>query len=78
MCTSKFPLTIIFQCIANIFAEYNQKDATFQNFFIPVRRSNMFQTVFPSIIRRPKLHIQRQAFVRPMLLPAASLPLSNS
>ena len=33
----------------------------------------MFQTVFPSIIRSSKLHIQRQAFVRPILLPAASL-----
>ena len=28
----------------------------------------MFQTVFPSIIRSTKLHIQRQAFVRPLLL----------
>jgi len=33
----------------------------------------MFQTFFPSIIRSSNLHIQRQAFVRPMLLPAASL-----
>jgi hypothetical protein len=33
----------------------------------------MFQTVFPSIIRSSKLHIQRQVFVRPILLPAASL-----
>ena len=33
----------------------------------------MFQTVFPSIIRGLKLHIQRQAFVRPLTLPAASL-----
>ena len=32
----------------------------------------MFQTVFPSIIKSSKLHIQRQVFVRP-LLPAASL-----
>ena len=32
----------------------------------------MFQTVFPSIIRSSKLHIQHQAFVRPLLLPAAS------
>ena len=30
----------------------------------------MFQTGFPSIIRNPKLHIQRQVFVRPLLLPA--------
>ena len=33
----------------------------------------MFQTVFPSIIRSKKLHIERQAFVRALLLPAASL-----
>ena len=33
----------------------------------------MFQTGFPSIIRSSKLHIQRQVFVRPILLPAASL-----
>jgi len=33
----------------------------------------MFQTVFPSIIRSSKLHIQRQVFVRPLLLPAAGL-----
>jgi hypothetical protein len=33
----------------------------------------MFQTVFPSIISSSKLHIQRQVFVRPLLLPAASL-----
>ena len=33
----------------------------------------MFQTVFPSIIGSSKPHIQRQVFVRPILLPAASL-----
>ena len=33
----------------------------------------MFQTGFPSIIRSSKLHIQRQVFVRSVLLPAASL-----
>ena len=31
-----------------------------------------FQTGFPSITRSSKLHIQRQVFVRPLLLPAAS------
>ena len=29
----------------------------------------MFQTAFPSIIRSPKLHIQRHVFVRLLLLP---------
>ena len=33
----------------------------------------MFQTVLPSITRSSKLHIQRQAFVVRLLLPAASL-----
>jgi len=33
----------------------------------------MFQTVFPSIIMSSKQHIQRQIFVRPILLPVASL-----
>jgi len=32
-----------------------------------------FRRVFPSIISSSKLHIERQAFVRPLLLPAASL-----
>ena len=32
----------------------------------------MFETVFPSIIRGTKLHIQHQVFARPILLPAAS------
>ena len=36
----------------------------------------MFQTVFPSIIRSSKLHIQHQAFVRQLQLPAASLDAS--
>ena len=33
----------------------------------------MLRTGFPSIIGSSKLHIQRQVFVRPLLLPAASL-----
>jgi len=37
----------------------------------------MFAAVFPSIIRSSKLHIQRQVFVRPILLPAASQYLSD-
>jgi len=36
----------------------------------------MFQTVFPSIIRGSKLHIQRQVFVRPLLLLAATCTAS--
>ena len=33
----------------------------------------MFQTGFPSIVRSSKLHIQRQVFVRTILLLAANL-----
>ena len=38
--------TSIGPCIANIFADYNQQDATFHNLFIPVRRSTCFRRVF--------------------------------
>ena len=41
-----FLLTFIGPCIANIFAKYNQQDATFHNFFISVRRSKCFRRVF--------------------------------
>ena len=39
-------LTFIGPCIANIFSEYNQQDATFLNLFISVRRSTCFRWVF--------------------------------
>ena len=39
-------LTFIGQCIAKIFAEYNQLDVTFHNLFISVRRSICFRGVF--------------------------------
>jgi len=32
----------------------------------------VFWTVFPSIIRSSKLHIRQQAYVKQLLLPAAS------
>jgi len=66
-------LTFIAPCIANIFSEYNQRDATILNLFISVRRSTFFRKVFPSIVRSLKLHIKRQVPVRPSLLPVASL-----
>ena len=65
-------LTFKGACIANILAEYNQQDATLLNLLISIRRSACFRRGFPSIIRRSKLHIQRQVFVRPIVLPAAS------
>jgi len=39
-------LTFIGPCIANIFAEYNQQDATFHNLFISIRRSTCFRRFF--------------------------------
>ena len=61
----------------NIFAEYNQQDATFLKVIYFCKTLYMFQAVFTSIIRSTKLHIQRQAFVRPLLLPAVSLRLGE-
>jgi len=66
-------LTFLGPCIANIFAEYNQQDATFSIYFC--KTLYMFQTIFPSIIRSSKLHIQRQVFVRPLLQPAVTVLL---
>jgi len=58
-------LTLMGPCIANIFAEYNQQAATFHNLFIS-KMLYVFQTVFLSIIRSSKLHIQHQVLVRPL------------
>jgi len=56
-------------------AAYNQQMQRFTIYFC--KTLNMFQTVFPSIITSSKLHIQRQVFVRPILLLAASLASSR-
>ena len=62
-------LTFIGPCIANVFAEYNQQDATFHNLFISVRRSTCFRWFF-----RPSSGAQNCIYsVRPIVLPAASL-----
>jgi len=37
-------LTFIVPCIANVFAEYNQQDATFHKLFISARRSTYFRS----------------------------------
>ena len=39
-------LTFIGSCIANIFTEYNQQDATFHNLIISVRSSTCFRRFF--------------------------------
>jgi len=39
-------LTFIGPCIANIFAKFNQQDASFHNLFISVRRSTCFRRFF--------------------------------
>ena len=62
-------VTFIGPCIANIFSEYNQQVALFLLCIYFCKTLYMFETGFPSIISSTKLHIQRQAFVRP----AASL-----
>jgi len=38
--------TLIGPCIINIFAEYNQQDATFHNLFISVKHSTHFRLFF--------------------------------
>jgi len=50
-----------------------QKRCNVSQFIYFCKTFYTFQTVFPSIIRSSKMHIQRQVFVRPLLLPAASL-----
>ena len=44
--TKEVPLTFICPCIANIFAEYNQRDTTFHNLFISLERSTCFRWFF--------------------------------
>jgi len=39
-------LIFICPCVANIFAAYNQQDATFHNLFISIRRSTCFRRFF--------------------------------
>ena len=48
------------------------KRCNFSQFIYFSKTLYMFQMVFPSIIRSSKLHIQRQVFVRPLLLSATS------
>jgi len=51
---------------------YNQQDAPVSQIIYSCKTLCMFRTVFPSIIRSSKLHIQQQAYVKQLLLPAAS------
>ena len=45
----------------------------FLKLFILVEKTlYMFRTVFPSITRSSKVHIRQQAYVKELLLPAAS------
>ena len=52
---------------------HGQQNVKVSQFIYFCKTHCMFQTSFPSIIRSSKLHIQRQVFVRPILLPPASL-----
>ena len=61
----KTDLTFVGPCIAIIFPEYNQQDATLRNFIYFCKMLDMFQAVPPPIIRNTKLYIQLQVFVKP-------------
>ena len=69
-------LTFIDPCIATVFSEFNQQDATFLKFIYFCKTLYVFQTVFPSNIRSSKLHIQCQVFVR--LIPGAVCAVLSS
>ena len=62
---------------SNIFVDYKPTRCNVSQFIYFCKTLYILQTGFPSIIRSSKLHIQRQVFVKPLLLPAASLA-SNS
>jgi len=55
----------------SIFLEYNQQDAPISQIIYSFKTLYMFRTVFPSIIRSLKRHIQQQAYVKQLLLPTA-------
>jgi len=59
--------------ISGLIADYNQQDGNVSQFVYFCKTLCMLQTGFPSIIGSSKLDIQRQVFVRPLLLPAAGL-----
>ena len=54
------------------FLYYNQQDAPVSQIIYSCKTLYMFRTVFPSIIRSSKLHIRQQAYVKQLLLSAAS------
>ena len=56
----------------NIFLQCNPQDAPVSQIIYSCKTLYMFRTVFPSIISSSKLHIQQQAYVKQLLLPAAS------
>jgi len=71
-------LTLLISASGTSFLEYiilriQPARCNFSQFIYFCKMLYMFQTVFPSIIRSFKLHTQCQAFVKPLLLPAASL-----
>ena len=56
------------------FLLYNQKGAPVSQIIYSCKTLYMFRAVFPSIMRSSRLHIQQQAYVKQLLLPAASVP----
>ena len=67
-----YSLTFIGLCIANIFAEYNQKDTTFHNLFISVRRSTCFRLFFRPL-SASRNSTTASGYVRTILPLAASM-----
>ena len=56
----------------NIFLQNNQQDALVSQIVYSCKTFYMFRTVSLSIIRSSKLHIQQQAYLKQLLLHAAS------
>ena len=52
--------------------QYNQQDAPVSQIIYSCKTFYIFRTVFTPIIRSSKLHIRQQAYVKQLLLPAAS------
>ena len=65
-------MCIIHLHVELVLAKYNQKDVTFLNLSVSVKRSTCFRR-FPSIIMSSKLQIHHQVFVKAILLPAVNL-----
>ena len=57
---------------------YNQHAAPVSQIIYSCKTLYVFRTFFPSITRSSKLHIRQQAYIKQLLLPAASGVASSS